>query len=73
MEDDCTYVSVINGRIGLGIDDRIEITKLFIVEGNLDITVGNVKFDGDIHAAEDVTAKFLEGATVNSEGNINAN
>lgn len=64
--------------------NRFSVSKIFVVKGNLDNTVGNIEFIGDVEIKGDVmegysvTAKghvniggMVEGASITAGGNIN--
>ncbi|MBO5279177.1 MAG: DUF342 domain-containing protein [Lachnospiraceae bacterium] len=64
-EDKRKYISILNGRIEL-VDGRLEISNVFTVTGNLDISVGNVRFDGDVY----VMGSMEPGLSIIATGNV---
>lgn len=65
-EDETQYVSVMNGRIELKDDGKLEISNLYTVTGDLDVSVGNVRFDGDVY----VMGKMRSGLSIVANGNV---
>lgn len=64
-EDGREYISVCNGKIEL-INGKIEITNIFTVTGDLDVAVGNVRFDGDVY----IMGNARTGMSIISNGNV---
>lgn len=64
-EDQTQYISLLNGKIELK-NGRIEISNLYTVSGDLDITLGNIHFDGDVH----VMGNVVSGMSIIATGNV---
>jgi len=65
-EDKKQYVSLMNGRIELKENGNIEISNLYTITGDLDVSVGNVRFDGDVY----VMGRMRSGLTIIANGNV---
>lgn len=65
-EDKKQYVSLMNGRIELLDDGKIEISNLYTITGDLDVSVGNVRFDGDVY----VMGRMRSGLSIIANGNV---
>ena len=65
LEDNCTYVSMLNGKIDVD-EYRMNISKLHIVDGDVTYTTGNIKFDGDLL----IRGCVRSGVTLQAGGNI---
>lgn len=68
LDDDCTYISLIEGRIVLS-EYRISIYPTYTYNGDVTSSVGNIKFNGDIH----VTGYVGAGVTLEATGDITIN
>ncbi|MBO4394863.1 MAG: DUF342 domain-containing protein [Eubacterium sp.] len=64
-EDKKQYISDITGIIEWKEDDSIEIRNVYIVNGNVDLAVGNINFDGDVDISGDVESGFMISASGN--------
>lgn len=64
-EDQKKYISIMNGRIEFSAG-RIEISNVYTVTGDLDLSVGNVRFDGDVY----VMGNMRSGLSVIANGNV---
>ncbi len=64
-EDKKKYVSIMNGKIEL-VDGKLEISNVFTVTGDMDISVGNVRFDGDVY----VMGSMEPGLSIIATGNV---
>ena len=64
-EDKKKYVSLMNGRIELA-DGRLEISNVFTVTGDMDISVGNIRFDGDVY----VMGNMASGLSIIATGDV---
>lgn len=64
-EDRKTYFSSLDGRITFE-NNRLEISHLLLIPGDVDLSTGNLKFDGDIYVKGDV----LSGLKVEATGDI---
>lgn len=64
-EDKRKYISIMNGRIELS-NGRLEISNVYTVTGDLDISVGNVRFDGDVY----VMGNMRAGLSIIATGNV---
>lgn len=65
LDDQCTYISNVNGKIEI-INDRIIITDVYELKGDINITTGNVDFNGDIF----INGNIEKAMTVKATGNI---
>ncbi len=65
-DDKKKYYSDLTGIIEWMDDDSIEIRNVYNVDGNVDLAVGNINFDGDVNIAGDVEAGFM----ITASGNI---
>lgn len=65
-EDKKKYVSLMNGRIELKEDGKIEISRLYTITGDLDVSIGNVRFDGDVY----VMGRMRSGLSIIATGNV---
>lgn len=64
-EEKHEYRAAYDGRI-VKTDDRINIEKIFVVKGDLDMGTGNLTFNGDVEIKGDVRS----GQTVEADGDI---
>lgn len=64
-EDKKKYVSLMNGRIELS-DGKLEISNVYTVTGDMNISVGNVRFDGDVY----VMGNMVSGLSIMATGNV---
>lgn len=64
-EDKNTYTALYKGRIYKQ-GDSIIIDKVYVVKGDLDITQGNIKFNGDVEIKGDVRS----GLVIETDGDI---
>ena len=64
-EDKRKYISVMNGRIELAAG-RLEISNVYTVTGDLDLSVGNVRFEGDVY----VMGNMQSGLSIIANGNV---
>ena len=65
-EDKKQYISILNGKVELKDDGKLEISNIYNITGNLDISIGNVRFDGDVYVSGNVTA----GLSIMAKGNV---
>lgn len=65
-EDRTEYFAAIDGKVILTDDNRLEISRLLTIKGDIDVSTGNIKFDGDVYIVGDV----LSGFRVEAGGNI---
>lgn len=65
-KDKSEYVSLLNGRIELVEDGKIEISNVYTVTGDLDVSVGNIRFDGDVY----VMGRMRSGLSIIANGNV---
>lgn len=72
-QDGLTYTSVINGKITLR-DNYIEISRVATIDGDLTISTGNIKFDGDVFIKGSVSSGMVVEATgdITVEGHVEA-
>lgn len=64
-EDGQTMIAAKSGRIDY-VYGRVEISDVYNVNGSVDMSVGNVKFEGDVHVHDNVIA----GLTIEASGLI---
>lgn len=64
-QDRKQYFSALTGRIEYK-KNRIEVKNLYIVDGNVDVTTGNINFSGDVCIRGNVAAGFQ----IHAAGNI---
>ena len=67
-EDACKYYASIEGNVTVE-GNRLVVTPLYVIEGNLDAATGDVDFHGDVLVQGNVSA----GVTVKTTGNITVN
>jgi len=65
-EDKKQYISILNGKVELKEDGKLEISNIYNITGNLDISIGNVRFDGDVYVSGNVAA----GLSIRAKGNV---
>jgi len=65
-EDKKKYISILNGKVELKDDGKLEISNIYNITGNLDISIGNVRFDGDVYVSGSVSA----GLSIIAKGNV---
>lgn len=64
-EDGQTMLAAMSGRIDY-VYGRVEISDVYNINGSVDMSVGNIKFEGDVHIHDNVIA----GLTVEASGLI---
>lgn len=64
-EDKRKYISIMNGRVELS-NGKLEISNVYTVTGDLDLSVGNVRFDGDVY----VMGNMQPGLSIIAKGNV---
>lgn len=64
-EDRKVYTAAYGGRV-IRTEDRLEVSKVLTINGNINSTVGNIKFDGDIIIKGDV----LSGFNIEAKGDV---
>ena len=64
-DDKKQYISDITGIIEWKDDESIEIRNVYVVDGNVDLAVGNINFDGDVDVLGDVESGFMISASGN--------
>ena len=57
-DDTVSYISNMDGRIALD-GDRVIIEPIYVVNGNLDIKAGNIRFNGDVEVRGDVSSGMI--------------
>lgn len=62
-EDKYTYFSALDGKVSLLEKNTLEVTRIYVIDGNVDVSVGNVNFDGDVHIKGDVLSGFRVAAS----------
>lgn len=60
-----SLLSTIDGKADL-VNNKVVVSKVYVVDGNVDMSVGNIDFSGDIV----VTGSVLSGFTVNAGGSV---
>lgn len=65
-EDKLTYTAEVCGKIEYKYGE-INISDMYVVEGDLDMTVGNIRFSGDVKVRGDVTSGMIIEALGNVE------
>lgn len=65
-EDKKQYISILNGKVELKDDGKLEISNIYNITGDLDISIGNVRFDGDVY----VTGSVAAGLSIIAKGNV---
>lgn len=65
-EDNNRYISLMNGRIELKDDGKIEISNVYTITGDLDVSVGNIRFDGDVY----VMGRMRSGLSIIANGDV---
>lgn len=64
LSDGVTYISSMNGKIDLIGESRIEISRVCIVE-NVNLSTGNINFDGNVYVTGNVECNSMIYATEN--------
>ena len=64
-EDKKQYIADLTGIIEWVDDETIEIRNVYVVNGNVDLSVGNINFDGDVDISGDVESGFMISASGN--------
>ncbi len=65
-EDKLNLHAAVTGRVYVD-RDKVEVSNVYYVEGNLGISVGNLSFDGDIVVKGNVESGYIVKATGNIE------
>ncbi|MCR4605974.1 MAG: FapA family protein [Eubacterium sp.] len=65
-EDKKEYIADIKGIIEWTQDERIEIRNVYNVEGSVDVSTGNINFDGDVNVSGNVDPDFM----ITASGNV---
>ncbi|MBO6108240.1 MAG: DUF342 domain-containing protein [Eubacterium sp.] len=65
------YIADVTGIIEMDDDGNIEVRSVYNVDGDVDLAVGNINFDGDVNIMGNVEAGYLISASgnVTIEGN----
>ncbi|MDO5111905.1 MAG: FapA family protein [Clostridia bacterium] len=61
-EDKLKLYSMANGRVYI-VKDKVEVSNTYVVDGNVDLSVGNVAFDGDVVVRGSVESGYIVKAT----------
>lgn len=64
-DDKLKLYSMMNGRVYI-VKDKVEVSNTYTVEGNVDLSVGNIVFDGDVV----VRGTVENGYTIKATGSI---
>lgn len=62
-EDKHSYISAMAGKVAMIDTNTIEVSKMYLVDGDVDVSTGNIDFNGDLHIEGDVLAGFTISAT----------
>lgn len=65
-EDRTEYIAMMDGKIEIEDERKVVISKVHIVDGNLEVSMGNIRFDGDVIVKGDV----LGGVSIHATGNV---
>ncbi len=57
-KDGFRLVATTSGAVSMQDDNRISVSEQFIVEGDVDFSTGNIRFDGAVHVLGNVIAGF---------------
>ncbi|MCB2210566.1 DUF342 domain-containing protein [bacterium] len=57
-KDGFRLVAISSGAVSMLDDNRISVSEQFIVEGDVDFSTGNIRFDGAVHVRGNVIAGF---------------
>ncbi len=68
-EDRKKYYSMLDGIIELDAKGNLDIRNVYTVPGNVDISTGNINFNGDVN----IVGNIESGYTVNATGNVVVN
>ena len=68
-EDRKKYYSMLDGIIEMDVNGNIDIRNVYTVPGNVDISTGNISFDGDVN----IVGNIESGYEVNATGNVVVN
>ncbi len=68
-EDRKKYYSMLDGIIELDAKGNLDIRNVYTVPGNVDISTGNINFNGDVN----IVGSIESGYTVNATGNVVVN
>lgn len=68
-EDRKKYYSMLDGIIELDANGNLDIRNVYTVPGNVDISTGNINFNGDVN----IVGNIESGYTVNATGNVVVN
>lgn len=64
-EDKKKYIALKNGKIEFK-DGKLEISNVYTISGNLDLSIGNVRFDGDVN----VLGNMASGLSIIATGDV---
>ncbi len=64
-EDKRQYIADLTGIIEWVDEDKLEIRNVYNVEGDVDLSVGNINFDGDVYISGNVDSGFMISASGN--------
>lgn len=64
-EDRKKYYSLLEGIIEMDADGKIEVRNVFTVTGNVDVSTGNINFNGDVNIMGSIESGFFVNATGN--------
>ncbi len=65
-EDKTEYIADLKGIIEWTQDEKIEIRNVYNVEGSVDVSTGNINFDGDVNVMGNVDPDFM----ITASGNV---
>jgi len=82
-EDGLSLVSQMDGHVMLTVDDKVVVSNTYIIEGNVDVSTGDIRYDGNVRVKGHVCTGFtiiaagdveiedvVEGAKIIAQGQI---
>lgn len=82
-EDEMSLISDIDGHVQLDIDGKVTVSNTYLIEGNVDVATGNIRYDGSVKVKGNVCSGFtiiasgdvdvdgvVEGARIIAQGQI---
>lgn len=65
-EDHRKYYSLLDGIVELENDEKLSVRSLLVITGDVDVSTGNIVFDGDVN----ITGTVCAGFSVSAKGNV---
>lgn len=65
-EDEMSLIAEMDGHVMLGADEKVVVSNTYLVEGNVDVATGNIRYDGDVR----VKGNVCSGFTIIASGNV---